>query len=94
MGTDKNADVLWVGNSWGATLARIDTKTMQATIIPFRIVISALPHRGRSEPQVWSNMWTTDRLARYNPEKADWTSSTTRSAARKSATSRCWSVTA
>ena len=27
MGTDKNADVLWVGNSWGPSLARINTKT-------------------------------------------------------------------
>jgi hypothetical protein len=27
--TDKNADVLWVGNSWGASLARIDTRTGQ-----------------------------------------------------------------
>jgi len=26
MGTDKNADVLWVGNSWGGSLARIDTR--------------------------------------------------------------------
>src|SRR5882672_4415941 len=34
MGTDKNADVLWVGNSWGASLARINTRTSEATIIP------------------------------------------------------------
>ena len=34
MGTDKNGDVLWVGNSWGATLARIDTKTLETKIIP------------------------------------------------------------
>src|SRR5215813_6003812 len=27
MGTDKNADVLWIGNSWGGSLTRIDTKT-------------------------------------------------------------------
>ena len=30
MGTDKNADVLWVGNSWGANLARIDTHTRRS----------------------------------------------------------------
>jgi streptogramin lyase len=35
MGTDKNGDVLWVGNSWGSTLARINTKTGEATIVPF-----------------------------------------------------------
>ena len=35
MGTDKNANVLWVGNSWGANFARIDTKTMETRLIPF-----------------------------------------------------------
>ena len=34
MGTDKNADVLWVGNSWGASLTRINTRTKETTIIP------------------------------------------------------------
>jgi virginiamycin B lyase len=74
MGTDKNADVLWVGNSWGATLARIDTKTMQATIIPFPDPTYQPYHIAVDQHHnVWSNMWTTDRLARYNPEKAEWT---------------------
>jgi streptogramin lyase len=74
MGTDKNADVLWVGNSWGATLARIDTKTMQATIIPFPDPSYQPYHIAVDQNHnVWSNMWTTDRLARYNPGKAEWT---------------------
>jgi streptogramin lyase len=74
MGTDKNADVLWVGNSWGATLARIDTKTMQATIIPFPDPSYQPYHIAVDQSHnVWANMWTTDRLARYNPEKAEWT---------------------
>src|SRR5437867_6962888 len=33
MGTDKNADVLWVGNWWDAPHARIDTMTSDVTII-------------------------------------------------------------
>jgi hypothetical protein len=33
--TDKNADVLWVGNSWGTSFARIDTRTSQTSIVPF-----------------------------------------------------------
>src|SRR5215468_4663631 len=33
MGTDKQADVLWVGNSWGANLARIDTRTNETTYV-------------------------------------------------------------
>jgi len=93
MGTDKNADVLWVGNSWGATLARIDTKTMQATSFRSRIRHISPTHRGRSEPHVWSNIGTTDRLARYNPRRPDgfYRLPAPRT---KSATSRCWSVTA
>ncbi len=34
MGTDKAADVLWIGDSWGANLARIDTHTHATTFVP------------------------------------------------------------
>jgi streptogramin lyase len=74
MGTDKNADVLWVGNSWGATLARIDTKTLQATIIPFPDKAYQPYHIAVDQSHnVWANMWTTDRIAKYDPGKAEWT---------------------
>jgi virginiamycin B lyase len=74
MGTDKNADVLWVGNSWGATLARIDTKTLQATIIPFPDPNYQPYHIAVDQNHnVWANMWTTDRIARYNPTVGEWT---------------------
>ena len=74
MGTDKNADVLWVGNSWGSSLARIDTKTMQTTIIPFpdpayqpyHIVVD-------KNHNVWGNLWTADRITKYDPAKGEWT---------------------
>jgi virginiamycin B lyase len=74
MGTDKNADVLWVGNSWGSSLARIDTKTMQTTIIPFpdpsyqpyHIVVD-------QNHNVWGNLWTADRITKYDPAKGEWT---------------------
>ena len=74
MGTDKNADVLWVGNSWGATLARIDTKTLQATIIPFPDKAYQPYHIAVDQSHnVWANMWTTDRIAKYDPGKGEWT---------------------
>lgn len=74
MGTDKNADVLWVGNSWGSSLARIDTKTMQTTIIPFpdpayqpyHIVVD-------QNHNVWGNLWTADRITKYDPASGQWT---------------------
>jgi hypothetical protein len=59
MGTDKNADELWVGNSWGASMARIDTKTGQASIIPFpnladqpyHIAVDPTPRRVACSPR-------------------------------------------
>src|ERR1700722_7463987 len=74
MGTDKNADILWVGNSWGASLARIDIKTLQTTIVPFPDPAYQPYHIAVDKNHnVWANMWTTDRIARYNPTTAEWT---------------------
>jgi len=73
MGTDKNADVLWVGNSWGANLARIDTRTNAVSYVP-------LP--GQQQPyhvavdkkhNAWTNLWGADRVLRYDPQTATWT---------------------
>jgi streptogramin lyase len=74
MGTDKNADILWVGNSWGSSLARIDTKTLRTTIVPFPDPAYQPYHIAvDKDHNVWANMWTTDRIARYNPTTAEWT---------------------
>jgi streptogramin lyase len=74
MGTDKNADVLWVGNSWGATLARIDTKTGQTSIIPFPDKTYQPYHIAVDKNHnVWGNLWTADRVAKYDPSKGEWT---------------------
>jgi streptogramin lyase len=73
MGTDKNADVLWIGNSWGANLARIDTRTHETTYVP-------LP--GQQQPyhvavdkghNAWTNLWGADRVLRYDPKTSTWT---------------------
>ena len=73
MGTDKAADVLWVGNSWGANLARIDTRTHETTYVP-------LP--GGQQPyhvtvdkahNAWTNVWGADRVLRYDPKTSNWT---------------------
>jgi len=73
MGTDKKDDVLWVGNSWGANLARIDTKTRQVTYVD-------LPHRMQpyhvhvdSKHRPWTNIWGGDRVMRYDPATKQWT---------------------
>ena len=73
MGTDKRADILWIGDSWGANLARIDTHTRQVTYI-------ALP--GEQQPyhvavdknhDAWLNIWTSDVILRYDPAADKWT---------------------
>ena len=74
MGTDKNADVLWVGNSWGASLARIDTRTGQTSIIPFPDPAYQPYHIAVDQNHnVWGNLWTADRIAKYDPSSGQWT---------------------
>jgi streptogramin lyase len=74
MGTDKNGDVLWVGNSWGSTLARIDTRTLEAKIIPFPSPTMQPYHIAVDQNHnVWANLWTSDRIAKYDPTNDKWT---------------------
>ena len=68
MGTDKNADVLWVGNSWGASLTRINTKTKETTIIPLpNPALQAYHLTVDSRHNAWGNLWTSDQLFKYDP---------------------------
>src|SRR6516162_2374264 len=74
MGTDKNADVLWVGNSWGASLARINTHTMEATIVPFPEKTMQPYHIAVDQNHnVWGNLWTSDEIVRFDPTANKWT---------------------
>ena len=75
MGTDKNADVLWVGNSWGGSLARIDTKTVRDLVRaaarpdgmqPYHIAVD-------KNHNAWLNIWTSDVVLRYDPAAGKWT---------------------
>ena len=68
MGTDKNGDVLWVGNSWGASLARIDTKTSEATIVPLPDPTMQPYHVAVDKNHnVWGDLWTSDEIYRMDP---------------------------
>jgi streptogramin lyase len=74
MGTDKNADILWTSNSWGASLGRIDTNTNQVSIVPFPDKAMQGYHlHVDSQHNVWGNLWTNDRLFKYNPATQQWT---------------------
>jgi hypothetical protein len=73
MGTDKNADVLWVGNSWGGSLARIDTRTHETSYVklpgdqqPYHVAVD-------SQHRAWTNLWGADHVMRYDPAASTWT---------------------
>jgi streptogramin lyase/mono/diheme cytochrome c family protein len=75
MGTDKNDDVLWVGNSWGGSLARINTKTNETTIVPLPDPFSQQPYHIAvdSRHNAWGNLWSGDQIYRYDPAAGKWT---------------------
>jgi streptogramin lyase len=72
MGTDKFADVLWVGDSWGANLARIDTHTREVKLVflpgeqqPYHVAVD-------KNHDAWTNIWGADRVMRYDPFTRGW----------------------
>jgi streptogramin lyase len=75
MGTDKQGDVLWVGDSWGGNLARINTRTLETTYVPLPDPSSHQPYHVTVDMshRVWTNMWTSDRIMRYDPAAKTWT---------------------
>jgi streptogramin lyase len=73
MGADKNGDVLWVGNSWGGNLARIDTKTLDVSFVPLPGAQQPYHAVVDSKHDVWTNAWMTDQVLRYDPASNTWT---------------------
>jgi len=73
MGTDKNADLLWVGNSWSATFAKINTRTLETSIVPLPDPTMQAYHIAvDSRHNVWGNLWTSDRIVRLDPATNQW----------------------
>ncbi len=73
MGTDKNADILWIGDSWGANLARIDTHTLAVTYVPLPNEQQPYHVAVDKNHNAWTNLWTADRVMRYDPKSGTWT---------------------
>jgi virginiamycin B lyase len=75
LGADKNADVVWVCDSWGGNLARIDTHTLKLTIVPLPSPDNHPYHATvDSNHNVWVNMMDEDRVMRYDPKAGKWDS--------------------
>jgi streptogramin lyase len=68
MGTDKNDDVLYVGNSWAGTLAKINTRTQETSTIPLPALRKPYHVAVDSQHNAWLNIWMTDQVLRYDPK--------------------------
>jgi streptogramin lyase len=75
MGADKQGHVVWVCDWWGGSLARIDTQTLNVTLVP-------LPRPDVQEPyqavvdkdhNVWVNLMNSDEVIKYDPKTSKWT---------------------
>jgi len=73
MGTDKNGDVLWIGNSWSGSLGRVDTRTKALSFVPLPPNLQPYHVTVDKNHNAWTNLWMTDRVARYDPAADKWT---------------------
>src|SRR5216683_758716 len=73
MGTDKNDDVLYVGNSWAGTLAKINTRTQETSTIALPANLKPYHVAVDSHHNAWLNIWMTDQVLRYDPKAGTFT---------------------
>ena len=69
MGVDKNGDTLWIGNSWGGSLTKIDVKTGEMSMVPMADPKNDQPYHIHVDNQhnAWGNLWGADHIFRYDP---------------------------
>ena len=75
MGADKNGDFVWIGDSFGGDLARVNIHTKEVTIVPLPNPDSQQPYQVAvdSRHNVWTHLWSTDLIAKYDPSAGKWT---------------------
>ena len=75
IGIDRDLGLIWVADSWGGNLLRIDTKTAEMKFIPFPSPATEQPYHAvpDTDHNVWASMWTTDQIAKYEPATGKWT---------------------
>jgi len=63
-------------NSWGGTLAKIDTRTMETSFVPLpgpRRDGSPITSRSTPSHNAWLNIWSSDVILKYDPTANTWT---------------------
>src|SRR5258706_4101189 len=75
MGADKNGDFVYVGNSFGGTLAKVNIHTKETTLVPLPNPETHQPYQISVDKShnVWTNLWSTDKVAKYDPNADKWT---------------------
>ena len=75
IGMDRAAGVLWVANSWGGSLTRVDTASGDMTFVPLPNPATQQPYEATVDQShnVWAPMWTTDQIAKFDPTTSKWT---------------------
>lgn len=75
IGIDRDLGLIWVADSWGGNLLRIDTETAEMKFIPFPSPATEQPYHAvpDTDHNVWASMWTTDQIAKYEPATGKWT---------------------
>ncbi len=75
MGADKNGDFVYTGNSFGGTLAKINIHTKETTLVPLPNPEADQPYQVAvdSKHNAWTNLWSTDKVAKYDPATNKWT---------------------
>jgi hypothetical protein len=75
MGADKKGDVVWIGNSFGGNLAKVNIFTKETTLVPLPNPASQQPYEVAVDKNhnAWTNLWSTDAIAKYDPSASKWT---------------------
>jgi streptogramin lyase len=75
MGADKKGDVVWIGNSFGGNLAKVNIFTKETTLVPLPNPASQQPYEVAvdKDHNAWTNLWSTDVIAKYDPSASKWT---------------------
>jgi DNA-binding beta-propeller fold protein YncE len=75
LGADKNGDFVWIGNSFGGTMGKININTNEITLVPLPNPETQQPYQVSvdSGHNVWTNLWSTDQIAKYDSIAGKWT---------------------
>jgi streptogramin lyase len=75
MGADKNGDFVWIGNSFGGNLARVDIRSKEVKLVPLPRPEAQQPYEVAidKDHNVWTNLWSTDAIAKYDQTTSTWT---------------------